>query len=185
MAIVLDNAIDKGFVDMVYKTVIDDPFPWHFIRESAYRPANPRSGQFSFASLIYHHGQVHSEDFKMFDMVIRQSLDALDTPIQKLLRVRLGLILKYDKFVIHDPHVDLFHPHKTLLVYLNDSDGPTVLYDQFAEDGREITGTDGLTIQQEIEPVQGRVALFDGLQYHSSTTPIKNDIRVVMNVNFI
>lgn len=184
MAIVLDNAINKGSVQEAFKHVTDDLFPWHFITETAeFVRVNPRPGQYSFASVLFYERPV-VENFNMFFDLIGQSLDALDTPLKKLYRVRLGLTTTYRNMrVVHEPHVDAFRQHKTLLIYLNDSDGPTLLYNE--KYSEQTPKPDNFTIEQEINPVQGRVALFDGFQYHSSTTPVENDLRVVMNVNFI
>jgi hypothetical protein len=73
------------------------------------------------------------------------------------------------------PHIDnkLF-PHGVLLLYLNDSDGDTYIY---KENSREI--------KESITPKAGRVVFFDGNQIHSGGTPVKSNIRLVMNVNLL
>ena len=60
--------------------------------------------------------------------------------------------------------------HKTILYYFNDSDGDTVFYKN-------------KKIIKRITPVLNSGICFDGSIYHSSSKPIKNIKRLVMNIN--
>jgi hypothetical protein len=69
---------------------------------------------------------------------------------------------------------------KTLLYYVNDSDGDTVLYNEY------FTGepVGKVTVQQTVSPKKGRAIIFDSNQIHSGTCPAINDIRMVINCVF-
>lgn len=77
------------------------------------------------------------------------------------------------------PHVDHMIPHTVLLVYLNDSDGDTVIYDKTFDEGPE-----NLIETARFNPNCGDAILFDGRYYHSGAVPSKRK-RIVANIDFI
>ena len=70
------------------------------------------------------------------------------------------------------PHRDLSHPHTTMVYYVNDSDGPTVIFNNKME------------VIVESEPKKGRAIVFGGHRYHCGTLPEKHKERIAINVNF-
>jgi hypothetical protein len=102
--------------------------------------------------------------------------------IKKILRIKANILNKTDKQNhIHPPHVDMTIPHLVLLYYVNDSDGDTVIFNQkysFQEDPV-------LTVNKTIAPKAGAAIVFDGLTYHSSSSPQYTEERIVLNINFI
>ena len=100
---------------------------------------------------------------------------------QKLRRIKINLLPKtHNKYKYHTPHVDCTSPHWTLIYYVNDSDGPTYLFNEKYNGLKQ-----KLSINQSIEPEEGKFILFDGLYYHASSSPINHDWRSVINVNFL
>ena len=67
------------------------------------------------------------------------------------------------------PHIDYPDPHIVLLYYVNDSSGPTTFYNR------------KFKVKKEVMPKKGRILIFDGSIYHSSTPPTTNDYRCVIN----
>ena len=70
----------------------------------------------------------------------------------------------------HNPHVDNENPHKVILYYINDADGDTFFF------------KDDEIIHRET-PERGKLVIFDGSIYHSSSPPSKN-IRMTLNINY-
>ena len=99
-------------------------------------------------------------------------------------RVRAGKFIKTKNFGIHRPHTDYFTNHYTLLYYVNNSDGDTFLFNQIAETSNPVY-PDKMTLKNRISPKMGRAVLFDGLIYHSSSSPIINDERIAININLM
>lgn len=102
--------------------------------------------------------------------------------IKEILRIKANILSKTEKQDhIHPPHVDMTIPHLVLLYYVNDSDGDTVMFDQkyCAEE------TPTLTVNKTIAPKAGAAILFDGLTYHSSSSPKNTEERIVLNINFL
>ena len=82
----------------------------------------------------------------------------------------------------NSPHVDFSDEHKTMLYYVNDSDGDTIFYN---ENYKTIKNSKSFSVDQKVNPVMGRAVLFDGLKFHSSSPPFLNDRRVVININYL
>lgn len=98
-------------------------------------------------------------------------------------RVKTNLMLpsvKKNSLSYNRPHID--HPSsyaKTLIYYVNDSDGDTVIFD------KKYTGQDPgkLNIVQRIKPKAGTAVMFDSNTYHAGSTP-EVCRRSVINVIF-
>ena len=102
--------------------------------------------------------------------------------VEKVLRIKANILNKTDKQNhIHPPHVDIAMPHMVLLYYVNDSDGDTVIfYEKHSSDQDPV-----LTVNRSISPKAGSAIMFDGLTYHSSSSPQYTEERIVININFI
>jgi hypothetical protein len=119
-------------------------------------------------------------------------LDKAEEPINRLHRIRLGLLTKTATNQINDPHVDSHIQHKTGLIYLNDSNGNTILYNEKYDVTSGITPYDyfvktldqTISIKESVESRKNRLLLFNGLHYHSSTTPTNVDRRITINFNY-
>lgn len=76
------------------------------------------------------------------------------------------------------PHTDHDFPHKVLLIYANNSDGDTVLYDKKLGES-----LDNMKEICRFSPKIGDAVLFDGLRYHSGAVPSQGK-RIVINIDF-
>jgi hypothetical protein len=85
---------------------------------------------------------------------------------------------KYDT-----PHCDLLEGEncKSVVCYINDSDGDTVFFDEFSNGSID---TSKKTIINRISPKAGKAVLFDSTRYHSGSFPSKK-IRLVVNIVLI
>lgn len=78
----------------------------------------------------------------------------------------------------NQPHVDVHYPTYTMLYYLNDCDGDTVLFNEIAKETDESLQ---LTIKQRISPKKNRAIIFESNRYHASCNPSNSEARFVMN----
>jgi hypothetical protein len=81
------------------------------------------------------------------------------------------------------PHVDTHHNYSVLLYYVSDSDGDTILYDQFGSLDKTTKEKD-LTIVNSVSPLKGRAVMFESNRFHCWVPPIESDMRCVININF-
>lgn len=108
--------------------------------------------------------------------------------ITNIMRMKLNnqtrsLFADYDSQSCNEIHVDNHYPNnKTMVYYLNNSDGDTILFDK-TYDGK----TDHYNMKPilRIEPKQGRCAVFDTTRFHAPSNPIYTQRRYILNVNFI
>lgn len=115
--------------------------------------------------------------------------------ILEISRMKFNLMInsRSIKNVINTPHVDwtkkFFQPnendmdikHFVLLCYINDSDGPTIIYNE----KYPVKNVKDLSIKEKINPKAGRAIFFEGDQYHSSSFPTNYNTRMVLNINLI
>lgn len=110
----------------------------------------------------------------------KHNIDLLNNEI---LRIKSNILTKGSSYFYHAPHIDTDVPHYVLLYYINDSDGDTYFFDNFWKDGVVPTENDFIE-KTRVSPKMGRAALFDGHQYHSSSSPINSPYRSVINIVF-
>jgi len=99
--------------------------------------------------------------------------------VKNILRIKAncltrdGMELKYNP-----PHVDVAQPgFLSLIYYVNDSDGDTVIFDKFHKDGHN-----NLTPIARIPPKKGSAVLIPSDIFHSSSCPINTLRRMVVNI---
>ena len=91
--------------------------------------------------------------------------------IISLMRMKINLYPRTDKFEMHVPHTDYRMPHKGCVLSFNTCNGGTVLLD---DKGKEVM----------INSVENRAVLFDPSELHSSTSCTDAKARFNVNVNY-
>ena len=157
-------------------------FPWYlspFTVDENYIVKNFRDGG-QFTHMLVHNGEVKSsmagEVLGMFNWDL---IERYIGPDYKLDRAKANLLVRTNPPLVHPPHVDSQSACVTMLYYVNDSDGDTVLYSDGAPNYYS-----GAPISFTSAPERGKAIIFDGRQYHSSTTPSISDYRAVINMVF-
>ena len=75
------------------------------------------------------------------------------------------------------PHYDLDDAHYSVLLYLNNSDGDTVFFEE-KNQNKKLTN---LTEIKRVQPKENRLVISDG-HYHTSSNPKKHQHRIVLNI---
>ena len=65
--------------------------------------------------------------------------------------------------------------------YPENTDGDTILFNEFFSKDKK---PEKLTIAKRVEPKANRCVIFNGWRFHTSSNPIKNNRRIVLNTNF-
>ena len=97
---------------------------------------------------------------------------------EHILRCRLDMTVLHDHY-LHPPHIDIDTPHVASIVYLNETDGDTVIYDH-QQEWAESYPTD-MKIKTNIAPKPGRMVLFDGSYVHTGYSPSDHQTRILIN----
>jgi hypothetical protein len=102
--------------------------------------------------------------------------DILKIDFKSIVRINAHMWFSNKRVKVGPPHIDdvsnLDYKNKkyiTLLYYVHDCDGDTVLYDYYGVDDTPLPPS--VRVQQTITPRQGRIAIFDSNQYHSNGIP--------------
>jgi hypothetical protein len=189
---IIDNCVPDHLFNELVDVVTDwDCLSWFFSEYTAHGPDERyndliRPFQGSWAHTVITYGRDNSVLASLCRQVVNSMLHSFNQELLFLSRVRIGLITRTETRLVHNPHVDFYDvPHKTVLLYLNDSDGDTIFYNKFHSSEKEFplkcTNDD---IEMKVSPKSNRAVSFNGWQYHSSSTPILNNYRIVMNVNY-
>lgn len=98
--------------------------------------------------------------------------------IKSILRIKANCLTRDGYEVKYNPpHIDVFNPgFHSLIYYINDSDGDTVLFDQTIDQGHN-----NLTVMERFTPKQGSALLIPSNQLHASSCPINTKQRMVIN----
>ena len=166
---VIDNVISEEHQNYLMDIFHDD-FAW-YMSPTAYE----KDASWSNSAVLYSTDKrkpIMSPRHIHFLPILFNACKEQNITIKEVLRVRCGLFYKNASVSKHRHHIDLVEPHKTLIYYANDSDGPTNICEK---DGKII---------QKIQPKKGRCFIMDGSVWHSSSHPRKTPYRIVVNINF-
>jgi hypothetical protein len=131
-----------------------------------------------FCHFLFFDGKVLSSYFESAKQVLTEAEILLGKPlIHRLQRAKANLITQdgtYKKGQHHMPHIDSFDSgSESLIYYVNSTDAGTYFFDS---DTQSITHTENSEA--------GKGVLFDSLQYHAGSSPVKQSRRVVLNFVF-
>ena len=67
------------------------------------------------------------------------------------------------------------------ILYMNESDGSTLIYDKKVVNADDIDHTKEYDIKEAIDPVPNRLLVFDGHYVHTGHSPSKHKSRILLN----
>ncbi len=162
---VIDDVVGLPYQNLIEQTINSQSFEWYYVPTLTYEEDSEHSG---FVNTIF--SSEHHIKKQQMDILLPLLLEGVED-VKEVFRIRAVMWVKNQNKSPHLPHRDLNHDHNTMLYYVNDSDGPTKIFD-------------GDNVIDEIEPKKGRAVIFSGDTYHASSTPRKNHNRVVLNFNY-
>jgi hypothetical protein len=196
---VIDDVISPGYQDFIERELLANNGQWFYQRDIAY----PADGKLQKNLLAQHKTPGLSHYFFDKDYGgIKSPFHYMAYPIACEATARLNIEIKgilMGRSFMHFPladsirkefdnaHTDAFVKHLVCLYYVNDTDGDTFIFDKTHYDYPPRTtdlSTVEWTVKQRVSPKKGRCVIFDGAQYHSSSTPTK-DVRCIINYDLI
>jgi hypothetical protein len=194
--LVIDNLIPEVYQNELKQTL--SYIPLYYTSSIGYDENTPSADGIKFLdnvgfshSLIMQ-GKENSTEWALFRPILYFFAARTNVFVKQVLRVRLRLTLQHpdrEKFLFNKPHIDLPDYnglYKTLVYYINDSDGDTFIFDKFfnKEDSINVLKDIDKKIILQHTPRQGSAVYFEGHQYHAGNTPIKYKHRYVINFDF-
>lgn len=184
------NVLPPQLFSRLVSTISHSEFPWYFNSTAYENVTEPLLG-YSYSHLAWKDGQSNSPIGPMIETVFLMLADVMQQDVDKLIRARVGCIGVTATPHRHTPHVDLEYPHQTTLLYLNDSDGNTELYNELYDNSSQLSNQvyfqnlkNSVSLAQSIQPKANKLVCFDGFRYHSSETPTTVPRRLVVNFNY-
>ena len=185
--LVLDNCIGKKQQNILESYICSSKFLWGFCEGGILK----RDTQYSNCCTIekginppyfsHFFNVVNNSNIVFFQPLFNSIATYYNTSIH-ILKCEINLLTKRDCSQHHYPHAynnNFSEEINTAIYYVIDSDGDTYLFDQF------VPGTtDNLLIVKAFTPKKGSMVIFDSRRFHSSSSPIYNEKRIVIDVVF-
>lgn len=119
--------------------------------------------------------------FDFFKNIVVEFCKKHNVNITKVTRACVNSTIHHDT-VFSEPHVDYTEEHYVVLMYLNDCDGDTIIFDKRYDNGPTCLSVDEglkLNVAKRITPKAGKVILFDGKYFHTNVFPSIGKFRFV------
>ena len=193
--IILDDFLPQSYVNEIFHTLTMVEFDWHL------RPYISYGGDWIIDDFVKNDSNIvetrafshrfffENEKLSSYCDFIRPILyfveEKTNLEVKKIERMRAVLAPRNTQYQgkYNVPHVDLGYHHFTLIYYVDDSDGGTVIFKQKHDPDEKIANSDKKDILTEIECKKGRAVIFDGLHYHTGRIPAHQD-KILININF-
>lgn len=192
---VSENVVPKFLFKKLQEQVLHMDFAWYYVEQTTYgnfehEETENKLYQHSLYHSVIVDGQYNSPVAALVEMCIAGIFESNGIEFNnKILRARFVKQIVSPTNIIHKPHVDTIETKYTGFMYMNDSDGDSVIYDQTYDvfsglDSfryyKQITES-GFTVRESVTPKENRAVLFESPIYHSSSSPSKTSRRVVLN----
>jgi len=211
MITVLDNVFtDEDFSDL-QKMILGPKMPWFYMPQISVPPwisvndPNAVETDACHNVIVDRERNYLSNEYKVLYPYLLRIMAILGYTEDNLYRVRAAMKwpkpgIGAEKYNI--PHIDATWPNKTVVFYMNDSDGDTRIFDQVqkpldikieqltdntTQEELILYGNqfikEGFTVKQTVTPKANRLVMFDGMQYHTAGVPVNTERRVILNIN--
>jgi len=194
---ILDNIIPLKFQNEIKETINSNNFQWYFYNSvfGENEIMNPKNKKITETPGIVHTifmlpQKINSGHYKMCLKLLHYVRNYKKFELKDILRIRIRRTLQTvnHSFEKHNiPHVDLDEAdnYKSLIYYVEDSDGDTVLFnDKWNKGDPTALDTKNLNEYKRISPKQGRCVMFNGHVFHAGNNPINYVKRTVINLDF-
>ena len=145
-----------------------------------------------FSHVMLQRGQTEpiSPWFFYFSNIVQEFLIKQKIKFGQPIRACLNLCYHIPGHEYFDPHIDYHDKHYVIILYLNESDGNTVIFKNEIKSKKSksvIEYSDVIGIKHEVSPEVGKIICFDGKHYHALRSPSPGKVRLacVFNVTKI
>jgi hypothetical protein len=164
---VLQNVIPKAAQDEIEAILLSWNFPWFHYANTNYAKTETQDNDVP----QFTHGFIRDDAANSpYENIPRTILKTMGLPPTSILRAKANLLMREPSPIRHPPHTDDNTPHIVFIYYVNDSDGDTHFY----KAGKVV---------KTVSPKKGSAVMFDGRTWHSSSSPVQNRFRLVINYN--
>ena len=188
--LIIENALPDNIFKPLQSLLLDTPdkVPFFFQKHTTYandeNPIEDDLCDYQWSHSIFHEadgGAVSSlwEPIKeLFEYIFKE----YGFPEAQVHRVKLNALNAHYTPITHAPHIDTTSSkkHFTMVLYINDSSGDTVLYEEVGPLDQGQKPTEVLRVR----PEANKLLVFNSSQNHSSSTPEDVKVRYIVNAVF-
>jgi|SRR6056300_615666 len=180
---IFDDIVSFEKQEQIKNTLYGANFPWYYINDVA-KIDNNKQKRPALTHLYLVDKKINSDYYRDIEVIFNNVSKKLKKKFEPV-KVRSFMQFPLNKTFtkkqnLDTPHIDLNYPHTVFLYYVCDNEAETVIYDYKSKDWEDVPNIKDINIVKKIKPKQGRVVVFDGYTWHSSTQPSKN-IRTIIN----
>jgi len=186
MITVIDDFLSKSYFEFLQAYVNSYGFKWSYVNNITKPDDGNESGLFGLSETLFKEsdGKIIPKDIdptKYTLPAILQIQDAVGVP--HVYRARYDMTLLHRGNIKHEKHIDINHPEFfSAILYINDSDGDTVIYNEKCLSVSDLEIDREYTIKKTITPKANRLVFFDGHYVHTGHSPSKHNNRILLNV---
>lgn len=172
---IIDNFIPEQFQNELLSIFNSDKFLWTYQHCTYKSYVNNEPNKFKdvpFLGRQLSNENSQQQEYEYIAPLVYFIMEHTDLKIQKVLRSKANMILPSSDSRLHPPHIDSTIPNTyTLLYYINDVDGDTILFDN------------NFKINKQITPKKGRAIIFPSSTLHCGSNPTSY-VRLAINMIF-
>jgi hypothetical protein len=188
---IIPNIVPKSFQDQIEQVFLSDYFAWYYSPSTVGAQYDLKSvcvdpNSIDSAQMVHNLNTQNRAHSEYSGSVVKPILlfleDRTGLTYKNIVRAKSNLLFQnpiYNNTNYTIPHTDAQSSNfKTLLYYVNNSDGDTTFFNEICQD----TAHTQLTIDRKITPKKGSAVLFDSNIFHCSKPPQHAKSRIVINI---
>jgi hypothetical protein len=196
--IVIDDFIPEIYQESIYQLMTGSEFNWTFhdysvndgSLEDLYQIDSPYQEHVQMRHVFVRENDILSPHFKYIAPLLGSYTKHTESSLNGMFRIKANLLVRQPGPRNQMPHADGMNEvdgqitgigKKTLLYYVNESDGETVFYDKYFY-GKPLGNLGNPVLS--VTPKKGRAVLFDSNHLHAGTCPSDSKFRMVINCVF-
>ena len=182
---IIDNYLTQSYHKEIQNLFTGSDFPWYYNNNITHRTGEiSTNNEYGFTHAFYTDSSFRNSHYATF--IKPMVLNLKDTVnCDYILRSRADMVMWSLEDFIHPPHVDYEYSNVATILYINDTDGDTILYNQkYPGDDKSIPKNSELEIKERVNPKANRLVIFNGAMLHTGSSPTKHKNRILINSNF-
>ena len=193
---IIENIISKSYQDLIEKELNSNNFPYYFNDSinNNYKNFIYTDKRITDAYGLSHTifncetKSINSNYYFLVLPILFTLEEKINIEIKEIKRIRVRRTTQHPQHTLkkfNPPHVDLSEdePYYSLVYYVEDSDGDTILFNEEYK-GNVTFKSDDVQILLRIPPKKGKALFFKGKTYHSGNCPVNYIKRTVINFDF-
>lgn len=188
---IFEDLIDKQTQDLIEKDVLSQDFPWFFCpytidltnateleKTFVYEQGlNPHQ----FVHIIIRDNKVNSQKIELIKPILQNLAEKMQKNIY-VEKAKFNFLPQAVSNNYHYPHVDVksdSNEMMSMIYYVNTCDGDTYFFNDTGPKTKTVT-----KVVDKVTPKKGKAVIFESKQFHSGSSPVDSEKRIVLNVVF-